>query len=67
VARVNLDLELREIKTGAIAWTHRYSRDEPVSGKGVPAVVAALDQNAQRGVSEAVASLTDYFAARSKK
>jgi len=67
VARVNLDLELREIKTGAIAWTHRYSRDEPVSGKGVPAVVAALDQNAQRGVSEAVASLIDYFAARSKK
>jgi ABC-type uncharacterized transport system auxiliary subunit len=67
VARLNLDLELREIKTGAIAWTHHYSRDEPVSGKGVPAVVAALDQNAQRGVSEAVAGLTDYFAVRSRK
>jgi ABC-type uncharacterized transport system auxiliary subunit len=66
-ARVSLDLELHEIKTGAIVWTHDYSHDEPVSGKGVPAVVAALDQNAQRGVSEAVASLTDYFAARSKQ
>ena len=66
-ARVNLDLELREMKTGAIVWTHDYAHDEPVSGKDVPAVVAALDQNAQHGVSEAVASLTEYFAAHPKK
>ena len=67
LARVNLELELREMKTGAIVWTHEYVHDEPVNGKGVPAVVAALDQNAQHGVSEAVASLNEYFAARSKK
>jgi hypothetical protein len=30
-------------------------------------VIAALDHNAQRGVSEATASLNEYFAARSKK
>jgi ABC-type uncharacterized transport system auxiliary subunit len=66
-ARVSLGLELRELKTGAIVWTHDYARDEPVSGKGVPALVAALDQNAQRGVSEAAASLNEYFAAHLKK
>ena len=67
MARVNLELELRETKTGDVVWTHAYTQDEPVSGKDVPAVVAALDQNAQRGVSEAAASLNEYFSARLKK
>jgi ABC-type uncharacterized transport system auxiliary subunit len=66
-ARLNMELELREIKTGAIVWTHDYSHDEPVNGKGVPAVAAALDQNAQRAASEATASLSEYFVARSRK
>jgi ABC-type uncharacterized transport system auxiliary subunit len=66
-ARVNLELELHDMKTGAIVWTHEYAHDEPVSGKGVPAVVAALDQNAQRGVSEIEASLNEYFAAHLKR
>lgn len=66
-ARVNLELELREIKTGAVVWAHDYVQDEPVSGKGVPAVAAALDQNAQRVVSEAAVSLTDYLVARFKR
>jgi len=66
-ARVNLELELRETKTGAIVWTHDYFRDEPVSGKDIPAVAAALDKNAQRGVSEVEASLNEYFAAHPKR
>jgi ABC-type uncharacterized transport system auxiliary subunit len=66
-ARVNLELELRDMKTGAIVWTHDYAHDEPVSGKDIPAVVAALNKNAHRGVSEAVASLNEYFAAHPKK
>ncbi len=66
-ARVNLELELHDMKTGAIVWTHSYAHEEPVSGKGVPAVVAALDQNAQRGVSEVEASLNEYFAAHLKR
>jgi ABC-type uncharacterized transport system auxiliary subunit len=61
-ARVSLGLELREIKTGEIVWMHDYTHDEPVNGKDVSAVVAALDQNAQRGVNEAEASLSEYFA-----
>jgi ABC-type uncharacterized transport system auxiliary subunit len=67
LARVNLELELREIKTGSIVWTHNCSHDEPVSGKEVSAVVAALDQNAQRCVTGAEANLAEYFAAHNKK
>jgi ABC-type uncharacterized transport system auxiliary subunit len=67
VARVNLELELRDTKTGTIVWTHDYSHDEPVNGKDVSAVVAALDQNAQRCVSETEAGLNEYFAAHVKK
>jgi ABC-type uncharacterized transport system auxiliary subunit len=66
-ARVNMELELREVKTGASVWTHNCSRDEPVKGKDVSSVVAALDQNAQRCVSEVEASLNEYFATHTKR
>ena len=64
-ARLNLELELHDMKTGAIVWTHACNRDEPVTGKGVPAVVAALDEDAQNCVSDAEAGLNEYFAAHS--
>ena len=67
LARVNLTLELRDMKTEAIVWTHDCSHDEPVSVKDVSAVVAALDQNAQRCVTNAAASLNDYFVSHNKK
>ena len=67
LARVSFDLEMRDLKTGATVWTHYYSHDEPVSGKDVPAVVAALDQNVQRGVKDAAASLDQYFASHPVK
>lgn len=66
-ARLDMALELRNIKTGEIVWTHEYSHDEPVNGKDVVAVVKALDENAQHGVSESVAGLNEYFGAHSKK
>ena len=65
LARVTVDLELREIKTGSTVWTHYYSHDEPVSGKDISAVVAALDRNAQRGMGEVKSSLEQYFSTRS--
>src|SRR5580704_14869451 len=65
MARVTIDLELREIKSGSTVWTHYYSHDEPVSGKDITAVVAALDRNAQRGMDEVKSSLDQYFATRS--
>jgi ABC-type uncharacterized transport system auxiliary subunit len=61
--RVTMDLELREAKTGSTVWTHYYSHDEPAEGKDIASVVAALDRNAQRGVSEVKSSLTGYFSA----
>ncbi len=66
-ARVTLELEMRDLKNGATVWTHYYSHDEPASGKDVPAIVAALDKNVQRGVKEVVESLDQYFAAHPVK
>ncbi len=66
-ARVTLDLEMRDLKSGATVWTHYYTFDEPASGKDVPAVVVALDKNVQRAVKEVVDSLDQYFASHPVK
>jgi ABC-type uncharacterized transport system auxiliary subunit len=62
VARVTMELELRNIKTGTSVWTHFYTHDEPVSEKEVGALVAALDKNVQQAVAEFRGSLDQYFA-----
>jgi len=62
LAKVSLELEMREVKSGAMVWRHYYSHEEPVSGKDVSAVVAALDRNVQAGIKEMLASLDQYFA-----
>jgi cholesterol transport system auxiliary component len=66
-ARVTFELEMRDLKTGATVWTHYYTHDEPVNGKDVTDVVAALDRNVQKSVGEVVASLDQYFAAHPVK
>jgi len=66
-ARVTMELEMRDLKTGATLWTHYYQHDEPVNGKDVPAVVAALDRNVQLGVKQVLGSLEEYFAAHPAK
>lgn len=63
VARVTMELELRDIKTGSTVWTHFYTHDEPTGEKNVGAIVAALDKNVQQGIAECRASLDEYFAA----
>ena len=63
LARVTVELELRDLKSGATVWTHFYTHDEPVARKDVPAVIVALDRNTQRGISESTASLEEYFEA----
>jgi ABC-type uncharacterized transport system auxiliary subunit len=60
-ARVTVEFELRDTKSGTTVWSHYYNHDEPVNGKDVPAMVAALDRNVQRGVGEVKASLDQYF------
>jgi len=67
VARVTLELELSDTKSGATVWNHNYSYDEPVNGKDISAVVAALDRNVQRCVAEVGTSLDQYFRSRSAK
>ncbi|MFI5058461.1 MAG: ABC-type transport auxiliary lipoprotein family protein [Candidatus Acidiferrales bacterium] len=62
-ARVTFELTMRDNKTASTVWNHSYSHDEPVSGKDVPAVVAALNRNVQRGVNEFRSSLNEYFSA----
>ena len=61
LARVTVELELRELKTGATVWTHFYTSDEPVAHKDLQAVIAALDRNAQRGIGEFANLLNEYF------
>jgi ABC-type uncharacterized transport system auxiliary subunit len=63
VARVAIEYELRDTKTGMTVWSHYYAHDEPVSGKDVGAIVAALDRNTQNIVGEVKAGLEQYFSA----
>ena len=63
VARVAVEYELREAKTGTTVWSHYYSHDEPVSGKEVGAIVAALDHNVQSIIGQVKAGLEQYFSA----
>ena len=63
-ARVAFELELRDSKTGATVWSRSYWHDEPVKGKDVSAVVAAMDRNVQSGLSEVLEGLDQYFSTR---
>ena len=60
-ARVAFEFELRDFKTGSTVWTRYYSHDEPVDGKDVSAVVAALNRNVLSGLSELREGLDRYF------
>lgn len=62
VGRVTIELELRDIKSGTVVWTHFYAHDEPASGKDTGAVVTALNKNVQQGIAEFRSSLDQYFA-----
>jgi ABC-type uncharacterized transport system auxiliary subunit len=59
---VSMEFELYDRKSGKILWTHFYSQSEPVQGKEIPEVVAALDTNLERGLKEVTAGLNQYFA-----
>jgi ABC-type uncharacterized transport system auxiliary subunit len=63
LARLTLELEMRNVKSNETVWTHFYSHDEPVIGKEVSGVVAALNKNVQRAAAEFQSSLDQYFSA----
>lgn len=64
-ARVAFEFELRDSKTGATVWSRYYSHDEPVDGKNVKQVVAAMDRNVQSGLREVIGGLEQYFSSHS--
>jgi ABC-type uncharacterized transport system auxiliary subunit len=60
---VSMEFELYDRKSGRVVWSHFYSRNEPVEGKQISAVVTALDLNLDRGLKEVAAGLGQYFSA----
>jgi len=67
VARLSFDLEMHDTKTNATVWTFSYNYDEPVGGKDITSVVAALDRNVQRAAGEVAGALDQYFSAHPMK
>jgi ABC-type uncharacterized transport system auxiliary subunit len=61
VARLTVEWELRDMKTTSTVWTHYYSHDEPVSGKDMSGVVAALNRNVQHCVEDVKSGLVQFF------
>jgi len=66
VARLHYSIELADLKRGKAIWRHTYNRDEPVSGKSVADIVAAMDKNVHESVQEVqdgiVQALSNYTA-----
>jgi ABC-type uncharacterized transport system auxiliary subunit len=67
MARVTAEWELYDVKSGATVWTHHYGHDEAVSGKDVPAMVTALNQNVHKAVGEVKVGLDQYFSGVTNK
>jgi len=66
-ARLTLDIELTNIKTGETVWQRYYNHDEPITAKTVPDVVAALSRNVQLAANDIASGLDQYFAAHPPK
>ena len=62
VARFGLRVELFDSKAGATVWVGNYSRDEPVNGKNVEAVVEAMNRNVRAGMVQLTNGINQYFA-----
>jgi cholesterol transport system auxiliary component len=60
-ARVAFYFELYDNKSGSAVWSRYYSHDEPVDGKNMRAVVAALNRNVLSGLNELREGLDQYF------
>jgi len=60
--RVSMEIELRDVKAGRTVWSRMYLHVEPVQGREVPDVVASLDRNLRRGLTETMFGLQQYFA-----
>jgi ABC-type uncharacterized transport system auxiliary subunit len=66
-ALVSMEFDLVDRRTGNVVWTHYYSQSEPVQAKEMTAIVAALNSNLDRGLSEVTAGISQYLAANPVK
>ena len=66
-ARLNYDVELMDLKRGKAIWRHTYDHDEPVSGKSVADVVAAMDKNVQHSVQEVQDGIVQVLSSYTRK
>jgi len=60
---VSMEFELYDRKDHKLVWSRFYSHSEPVQGKKIADVVAALDRNLTQGLNEVVSGLDAYFSA----
>lgn len=61
-ARVSLEIELFEKKSGTVVWNHLFNDEEPVATKEVPAVVDAINRGSQKVLDQIASGLASYFA-----
>jgi len=66
-ARLNYDVELMDLKRGKAIWRHTYNHDEPVGGKSVADVVAALDKNVHQSVQEVQDGIVQALSSYTRK
>lgn len=63
-ARVSMEFDLYDRKSGGTVWTRYYTRDEPVEGKDVQDVVHCIERNLLKGLNEIAAGIDQYFGGR---
>lgn len=63
LARVWLRVSLYDPNSGHTLWNGNYEHDEPVAAKDLPSVVAAMNQNLQRGIVEMTSGIDQYLTA----
>ncbi len=66
-ALVTMEFEVFDRKAHKTVWTHSYSRTEPVQGRQISDVVAALNHNLMEGLAQVTSGLDAYFSANLPK
>lgn len=61
-ARVALEMELFEKKSGTVVWSNLLNAEETVASKEVPAVVEAINRSSQKVLDQVASGLSSYFA-----
>jgi cholesterol transport system auxiliary component len=60
---VSMEFELIDRRSHKAVWNRLYTHTEPVQGKEIPDVVAALDRTLEQGLTEVESGLDAYFSA----